>query len=130
MHGPSCCEARFGGGDIFLKGRFWFLNDADFVVVLNEDVVYAFPARTIGPGTVNQNDILHAMFDVLCGERGGRQVTIRRHRWCGTLLEQPALSLAKFSFYSPSGDRAAIAANRPLGDKTSGFLEVHVTRCS
>ena len=35
----------------------WLLDDADVVTILDKNVVNAFPAGTICPGTVNQNDI-------------------------------------------------------------------------
>ena len=46
--------------DIFFKGRLRLLDDADVVAILDENVVNAFPAGTIGPGTVNQNNISNA----------------------------------------------------------------------
>src|SRR6204780_1136647 len=45
------------GGDIFSERRFRLLHEADDVAVLHKDVVNAFPARTICPGAVNQNNI-------------------------------------------------------------------------
>jgi hypothetical protein len=50
----------FGRGDIFFEGRLRLLDDADIVTILNENVVNAFPAGTIGSGTVNQNNISNA----------------------------------------------------------------------
>src|SRR5882724_2497976 len=47
-------------GDIFLERRQRFLNDADVVAILDKNVVNAFPAGTICPGTVNQNNIPNA----------------------------------------------------------------------
>jgi hypothetical protein len=52
-------------GDIFLERRQRLLNDADVVAILDKNVVNAFPARTICPGTVNQNKIPNAMLFVL-----------------------------------------------------------------
>ena len=49
-----------GRGDIFFKGRLRLLDDADIVTILNKNVVNAFPAGTICPGTVNQNNIPNA----------------------------------------------------------------------
>ena len=40
-------------------------NDADVIAILNMNVVNALPARTICPGTVNQNNIPNAMLFVL-----------------------------------------------------------------
>ena len=40
-------------GHIFLKGRKWFLNDADIVAVPRENVVNALPARAIYPGSMH-----------------------------------------------------------------------------
>jgi hypothetical protein len=53
------------GGDIILERRLRLLNDADLVAVLDENVINALPARTICPGTVNQNNIPNAMLFVL-----------------------------------------------------------------
>ena len=59
------------GGDIFLEGCLRFLDDADVEAVFDEKVVNAFPAGTIGPGAVNQNDVANAMvFIVVTGRRG------------------------------------------------------------
>jgi hypothetical protein len=52
-------------GDIFLKGGLWLLNDADVVAIFDKNVVNAFPARTICPSTVNQNNIPNAMLFVI-----------------------------------------------------------------
>jgi hypothetical protein len=41
------------GRDIFFKGRLRLLHDADVVAILDQNVVNAFPARTICPGAVN-----------------------------------------------------------------------------
>src|SRR6266850_5722885 len=57
-----------GSGDIVLEGRLRLLNDADVVPVLDENVVNAFPARTIRPGAVNENNILNGILLVLRGE--------------------------------------------------------------
>src|SRR5437899_8071868 len=48
------------GRHIFLKGCLRLLDDADVVAILAKNVVHAFPARTICPGTVNQNNIPNA----------------------------------------------------------------------
>jgi hypothetical protein len=50
-----------GGGDIVFEGRLRFLHNADVVSILNKNVVDAFPARTIRPGAVNQDNIPNAM---------------------------------------------------------------------
>jgi hypothetical protein len=54
------------GSHIFFKGRLRLLDDADVVAILDENVVHALPARTICPGTVNQNNISNAVLFVLC----------------------------------------------------------------
>jgi hypothetical protein len=41
------------------------LNDADLVAILDKNVVNASPARSIGPGTVDQNNIPNAMHFVV-----------------------------------------------------------------
>jgi hypothetical protein len=41
------------------------LDDANVVAILNEDVVNAFPARTIRPGAVDENNIPNVMLSVL-----------------------------------------------------------------
>jgi hypothetical protein len=58
-------EGAFGGSHIVFKRSFRFLDDTDVVAVFDEDVVNAFPAGTIRPGTVNQNNIPNAMLLVL-----------------------------------------------------------------
>ena len=63
-------------GDIFFEGRLRLLNDADVVAILDKNVVNAFPARTICPGTVNQNNIPNAMLLVLRRERKARSKAI------------------------------------------------------
>src|SRR6266496_4653453 len=45
------------GCDIFFKRGFRLLDDTYLVTILDENVVNAFPTRTICPGAVNQNDI-------------------------------------------------------------------------
>jgi hypothetical protein len=54
-----------GGGHVVCKRSFRLLDDADVVSVLGENVVNTFPARTVSPGTVDQNDIPNAMLLVL-----------------------------------------------------------------
>jgi hypothetical protein len=46
-----------GGGHVVCKRSFRFLDDADFIAVLDKNVVHAFPARAIGPSAVDQNNI-------------------------------------------------------------------------
>src|SRR5580700_4112239 len=48
-------------GDIFLERCLRLLDDADVVAIVAQDVVNAFPAGTICPGAVNQNNIPNAM---------------------------------------------------------------------
>src|SRR6266567_8133382 len=50
---------------IFFKGRLRLLDDADVVAILDKDVIDAFPASTICPGTVNQNNVPNAMVLIL-----------------------------------------------------------------
>ena len=54
------------GGHILFKGRLWLLDDADVIAVLDKNVVNTFPARTIRPRAVNENNITNAMLFVLC----------------------------------------------------------------
>src|ERR1700675_4128430 len=53
------------GSYIFFKGGLRFLDDADVEATLDQNVVNAFPARTIRPGAVYQNNIPNAMLFVL-----------------------------------------------------------------
>jgi len=50
-------EDTLHGSYIVLEGRLWLLDDADVVAIFDKNVVDAFPARTICPGAVNQNNI-------------------------------------------------------------------------
>ena len=59
--------------DVFLEGRLRLLNDADVEAILDKNVVNALPARTICPGTVNQNNIPNAFLLALRRERKGGQ---------------------------------------------------------
>src|ERR1700719_4841547 len=52
--------------DILLERRLRLLHDGDVVTIIDQNVVNAFPARTICPGTVSQNDIPNAPLLVLC----------------------------------------------------------------
>jgi hypothetical protein len=47
------------GGDIFFKGRLWFLDYADVIAILDKNVVNTFPAGAICPCTMDQDDIFH-----------------------------------------------------------------------
>jgi hypothetical protein len=47
------------GGHIFFKGRLRLLDDAYVIATLDKNVENAFPARTICPSAMNQNDVLH-----------------------------------------------------------------------
>ena len=51
----------FHGSDIFFKRCLRLLDDADVVAILDENVVNAFPAGTIYPSAVNQNNIPNAI---------------------------------------------------------------------
>ena len=59
----------FGRSHVVFKRSFRLLDDADVVVVLDKNVVNAFPARTICPSAVNQNNIPNATLLVLRLER-------------------------------------------------------------
>ena len=61
------------GSHIFFKGRLRFLDDADVVAILDKNVVNAFPAGTICPGTVDQHNIPNATRFVLRGQRAAGQ---------------------------------------------------------
>src|ERR1017187_3994565 len=63
----------FLGSHIFIKGCLRFLDDADVVATLDQNVINAFPARTIRPGAVNQNDIPDTMAFVLRVEPAASQ---------------------------------------------------------
>jgi hypothetical protein len=52
-------------GDILFKGGLRFLNDADVVAILDENVVNPFPAGTICPGAVNENNIANCEREAL-----------------------------------------------------------------
>ena len=58
-------EGKPGGSYILFKGCLWFLDNADVVAVLDKYVGNTFPARTIGRGAVDQNNIPNAMLLVL-----------------------------------------------------------------
>src|SRR6266851_5629994 len=54
-------QGALRSGDIIFEGRLRLLHNADVVAILNKNVVHAFPARTIRPGAVNQNNIPNVM---------------------------------------------------------------------
>jgi hypothetical protein len=54
-----------GGSHIFYEGCLRLLDDADVEAILNENVVNAFPAGTICPGTMNQNNVPNSRLSVL-----------------------------------------------------------------
>ena len=56
----------FRSGDIVFKGCLRFLHDADVVAILDQNVVNAFPAGTICPRAVNENNIANPTLFVLC----------------------------------------------------------------
>src|SRR5438128_4587286 len=58
---------------IFSKGRLRLLDDADVIAILDKNVVNAFPAGTICPGAVNQNNIPNAVLFVLRRDRATAQ---------------------------------------------------------
>src|ERR1700740_3247918 len=66
-------EDALCGSHIILKGSLRLLEDADVVAVLAKNVAHAFPARTIGPGAVDQNNIPNAMLFVLRREHAADQ---------------------------------------------------------
>ena len=53
------CENPLHRGHIILEGRLRLLDDADIEAVLDKNVVDAFPARTVRPDAVNEDDIFH-----------------------------------------------------------------------
>src|SRR6266481_7623862 len=53
-------------GHIVFKGGLRLLHDADVVAILDQNLVNAFPAGTICPCAVNQNNVPNAMLFVLC----------------------------------------------------------------
>src|SRR5258708_7216655 len=58
------CEDTLYGGHIILEGRLGLLDDGDFEAIPDKVVVNAPPARTVRPGTVDEDDIFH--FGLLC----------------------------------------------------------------
>jgi hypothetical protein len=54
------------GSHIVFERGFRFLDDADVVAILDQDVVNTLPSRTIRPRTVNQNNIPDPMPLILC----------------------------------------------------------------
>src|SRR5260370_16333655 len=66
-------EDALRSSDIFFKGRLRLLNDADVEAIFNQNVVNAFPTRTICPGAVNEDNIPHTTFFALCRERAAGQ---------------------------------------------------------
>jgi hypothetical protein len=54
------------GTHVVFEGGLRFLDDADFVAILDQDVVNTLPARTIGRGAVNRNNIPDPMPLILC----------------------------------------------------------------
>lgn len=60
-------------GDIFPERRLRLLDDGDVITILDQDVVNAFPAGTICPGAVNQNNIPNARCFVLRKKRATGQ---------------------------------------------------------
>ena len=57
-------EHAFRCGDVLLECGLRLLHHADVVTVLDENIVDAAPAGTIGPGAVNENNIVNAMLMV------------------------------------------------------------------
>jgi hypothetical protein len=55
------------------------LHDADVVAVLDKNVVNAFPAGSIGPGAVNQNNILNAMFFIVVVALGSERAASQQY---------------------------------------------------
>jgi len=66
-------EDAFCRRDIFFKGCLRLLDDTYLVTILDQNVVNAFPARTICPGTVNKDNISYATFFALRRERAAGQ---------------------------------------------------------
>jgi hypothetical protein len=63
----------FRRSHIFFKGCFRLLDDADFVAISDKNVVNAFPAGTIRPCAVNQNNIPDAMVLAVRGDSAAGQ---------------------------------------------------------
>src|SRR5580658_2358068 len=53
------CEDTLHGGHIIMERRLRLLDDADFEAIPDKVVVYAPPARTVRPGTVDENDVCY-----------------------------------------------------------------------
>jgi hypothetical protein len=53
------CEDTLHGGHIIMEGCLRLLDDADFEAIPDKVVVNAPPARSIRPGTVDEDDISH-----------------------------------------------------------------------
>ena len=70
-------EDAVGGGDVIRQRSLRFLDDADAVAVLAEDIGDAPPARTVGEGAVDEDDVLDRLGP---RRRDGRRQ--KRHR-CG-----------------------------------------------
>ena len=67
-------QGALSGSHIFFKGCLRLLDDADVVTILCQNVVNAFPTRSICPRAVDQNDVTNAMLFVLRWEpTGGHQ---------------------------------------------------------
>jgi hypothetical protein len=58
------CEDTLHGGHIILEGRLRLLDDADVEAMPDKVVVNASPARTVSPGTVDEDDSFY--FGLLC----------------------------------------------------------------
>jgi hypothetical protein len=54
-------EHTFGCHNIIRERREWFLNQSDFIAILNKDLVNRFPARPIDPGAMYQNDVVYRL---------------------------------------------------------------------
>jgi hypothetical protein len=53
------CEDTLHGGHIIVERRLRLLDDADFEAIPDKVVVNAPPARTVRPGTVDEDYIFH-----------------------------------------------------------------------
>ena len=58
-HSVLLSKDALGRCHIFFERCLRLLHDADVVTVLDQNVVGAFPARAIGPSSVNEHNVFH-----------------------------------------------------------------------
>src|SRR5437899_12577872 len=87
----------FCGGDIFFEGRLRLLDYADVIAILDKNIVNAFPAGTICPRTMHQDDIFHlgflSIYSLPAAHNGGTQDCDE----CGDSIDHDYLLLCFFS---------------------------------